>query len=247
MPVKTKKKSKYIPYVLDKNNIPKNGLVIKLPTKISGSVDTRRLASTFGVENTKLPHNGHYISWLPPERITDDAIKFLNSIESIRNERSVEYWCEMKWEDILHGDKNFPFKVCIGKLKVLGEPCYMDRNNPYLKADVVSESDYIGAFDFVNQVFSHVDDSLENKINSLVGNDCLKKSEYGEYYIDGSCMTESIWNILVQERWMSGFVGYLNPNRIKEAKVKICWEHGPRKPYRKVRIIFGRELFALWS
>lgn len=232
------KKSNYVPYVFDPNNIPENGLIVVLPTQSKGSTAARNRASQLGVQNTKLPHIGHYISWLPSNYMTEEAVSFLNSIKAIRNERQPEYWCEMRWEDIHIGEKSFPFQVCIGKLKYLhGEP----NNQIEIPSHMIDRYD---GFEFINQVFSDVDDAAKNKINAVVGKEVVKLSKHGEHYIDGNDMNESLWNMLIQERYLSGFVGYLNPKRFKEAKVKVCWENGPRAAYKSVKIVFGKEFFA---
>jgi hypothetical protein len=239
------KKSNYIPYVFDPNNIPKNGLIITLPTNSRGAPAIRAMAKRVGVHNTLLPHNGHYISWLPPEHMTKETISLLNGAKAIRNERIPEYWCEMRWEDIHAGDSSFPFQVCVGKLKFLhGEPKISSTSS--VKDEVpsyITNSD-TSSFDFINQVFSDVDDVAKAKINAFAGNDVVRVSKHGEHYIDGDDMNESLWNMLVQEKYLSGFIGYLNPKRLKEAKVKLCWQHGPRAAYKRVQAVFGKEFFA---
>jgi hypothetical protein len=228
----------YVPYVFDPNNIPKYGLVLSLPMHIRGAPDIREEArARYGVRSTRLPHNGHYLSVLDPENMNEESIRFVNRIRAFLRIRNPYYSPDMKWEDIWHGQKNFPYQVYVGKVASINPfPEYVspldleDKNTP--------EN---GPFFFINEVFPRVDAELVAKINGFARAEVVAQDIWNDHYIHGSNMTEDLWNTLIAEQIASGFVGYFNPDRLKQIRAKVLYEHGPRKPYKRVRVIFGRE------
>jgi hypothetical protein len=229
----------YVPYVFDPNNIPKHGIVVSLPVNTRGAPHIREEArSRYGIRSTHLPHNGHYISVLDAERINYESIVFVNRIQGFVRIRDPHYSPDMKWEDIWHGDKNFPYHVYVGKVASIHPfPEYISPLADPNDKDTPEN----GSFFFINQVFPRVDAELIAKINGFAGAEVVARDIWDDHYIHGSNMTEDLWNTLIAEQIASGFVGYFNPDRLKQIRAKVLYEHGPRKPYKRVRVIFGRE------
>lgn len=256
----------YVPYAFDPNNIPKLGLAVTLPFKVPGmkskeATEIRYKAKKeLGVRTIRPPHLGHFLSVLNAELMTQNAIDFLNAVKAIRNERTMEYCCNMKWNDIYHSGKSFPYQVFVGKLRNLGH-IWDDAKGVWreeLEWDAVEDTNvfeegsipiqasvkYIKRPPFadVSEAFPKIDDAIMEKINGFVGKSVLQRNLTGEYYVDSEDMTEPLWDMLVQEKYASGFIGYLNPDRINEANVKICYQKWQRKPYERYKIIFGKEI-----
>jgi hypothetical protein len=76
-------KTSYKKYILDPNNPPMHGLRVSFPTK-RGIKKIREEASKRGIRNIKSTYYGHYVSVVPPELVTEEIVKWLNSHKAIR-------------------------------------------------------------------------------------------------------------------------------------------------------------------